>query len=55
MEDLEGGSVLDEVGDTYKAVSSGFPGLSVRYHNGLVNIPERLEVFSKGCIVGMIR
>ena len=40
---------------TYKAVSSGFAGLSVRYHHRLVDVPEGLEVFPEGGIVGVVR
>lgn len=40
---------------THKAVSSGFTGLSVRYHHSLVNVPEGLEVFSQWGIVRVVR
>lgn len=40
---------------TYKAISSGFPGLSVRDHHRLVNVSESLEVFSQRGVVGVVR
>lgn len=39
---------------TYKAVSSGFTGLSVCYHYSLVNVPKGLEVFSQGGVVSVV-
>ncbi len=39
---------------THKAVSSGFAGLSVRYHHSLVNVPKGLEVFSQRGVVRVV-
>lgn len=39
---------------THKAVSSGLPRLSVRYHHSLVNVPKDLEVFSQRGVVRVV-
>lgn len=48
-------TVRDGLARTYKAVSSGFPGLSVGDHHRLVNVPKGLEVFSQRGVVGVVR
>lgn len=40
---------------TYEAVPPGFTGLPVSYHNGLVNVPESLEVFSERGVSRVVR
>lgn len=40
---------------THKAVSSGFPGLPVRYHHGFIDVAESLEVFPQRRVRGVIR
>lgn len=49
------GPRADGLVGTYKAVSSGLPGLSVRYHYRLVNLPEGLEILSEGGVGGVVR
>lgn len=42
-------------GRTYKAVSSGLPGLPVRDHHRLIDVPEGFEVLPQRGVVGVVR
>lgn len=41
--------------DTYKSITSGFPGLPISYDNSLLDISKHLEVFPQTGVGGVIR